>query len=371
MKRKYDYLIVGAGLFGSVFARQATDAGKRVVVIDKRGTIGGNCASELQGGIDVHLYGAHIFHTDSQEVWDYINKFSRFNNFINCPLAYHGGKLYNLPFNMNTFYALWGVKTPAEARAKLEEQRAEYSSIKTPKNLEEQALTLCGRDIYQTLIKGYTEKQWGKSCAQLPPSIITRLPFRYTFDNNYFTDRYQGIPEHGYNALFKRLLQGIEVRLNTDFFKHKTALEAFADTVVYTGRIDEYFNFKLGRLEYRSLKFESQTLDCDDCQGVAVVNYTERGVPYTRVIEHKHFLKTQTKNTVITKEYPAEFTEGAEPYYVINDQKNNALYAKYKTLAADVAAKNNVVFGGRLAEYKYYDMDDVILSALQAFNPYT
>ncbi|MCL2061657.1 MAG: UDP-galactopyranose mutase [Firmicutes bacterium] len=361
--KKYDYVIVGAGLFGSVFAREAVDKGKRVLVIDKRLRTGGNCASEMRDNIDVHLYGAHIFHTDYEDVWAYVNRFTRFNNFINSPVANFKGKLYNLPFNMNTFYALWGVTTPQEAHSKLTAQRAAYAHITDPKNLEEKALTLAGSDVYETLIKGYTEKQWGRKATELPPFIISRLPFRLTFDNNYFTDRFQGIPQDGYAAFFNRLLDGIEIKLNTDFFADRKPLGQLADNLIFTGRVDEYFDFRLGALEYRSLNFVTETLALENFQGVAVVNYTDAETPYTRVIEHKHFrADAKSAQTVVTKEYPAEFVSGAEPYYVINDSKNNALYAEYKKLAD---AEKGVLFGGRLAEYRYYDMDDVILSALQ------
>jgi len=364
-KKPYDYLVVGAGFFGSVFARQATDAGKKVLVIDKRSRIGGNCASRIENNIDVLVYGAHIFHTDFEDVWTYVNRFTKFNNFVNSPLANYNGKMYNLPFNMNTFYALWGVRTPAEALVKLDEQRAEYRHITDPKNLEEKALTLAGKDIYEKLIKGYTEKQWGRKCSELPAFIISRLPFRLTYDNNYFTDRYQGVPEDGYDALFKNLLDGIEVKLNTDFFKEREALSNLAPKTVFTGRVDEYFNFSLGALEYRSLKLDTETLDKENYQGVAVVNYTDAETPYTRIIEHKHFRpRAASPVTVVTREYPAQFTEGAEPYYVINDKRNNDLYAEYKKLA-EQEAERGVIFGGRLAEYRYYDMDDVILSALE------
>ncbi len=364
--KKYDYLIVGSGFFGSVFAREAADKGKKVLVIDKRARIGGNCASETREGIDVHLYGAHIFHTDYENVWNYINRFTRFNNFVNSPVAHFKGKLYNMPFNMNTFYALWGVTTPAEAEARLKAERAAYAHITEPKNLEEKALTLAGKDLYETLVKGYTEKQWGRPATELPPFIINRLPFRLTFDNNYFTDRYQGIPEDGYTAVFGKLLAGIDVKLNVDYFREKAELSRLADKTVYTGGIDAYFGFCLGELEYRSLRFETEVLAQENRQGVAVVNYTDRVTPYTRIIEHKHFRPAhKSPVTVVTKEYPAAFTKGAEPYYVVNDQKNDALYAGYRKLAGD-ERKNGVIFGGRLAEYRYYDMDDVILSALTA-----
>jgi len=359
----YDYLVVGAGLFGCTFAREMFDRGRRVLVIDKRKTIGGNCASAMQYGIDVHLYGAHIFHTNNKRVWDFINRFTDFNNFINSPLANFNGKMYNLPFNLNTFYALWGTKTPKEASIKLEEQRAAYANIKSPKNLEEKALTLVGKDVYETLIKGYTEKQWGRKATELPESIINRLPFRLTYDNNYFNSKYQGIPVDGYNTMFKKMLDGVEVRLEEDFFEDRTKYEGIAKNIVFTGKIDEYFDYCLGELEYRSLRFENEVLELDNYQGNAVVNYTDSVTPYTRIIEHKHFRKNESMDkTVITKEYPANYQKGGEAYYVINDEKNNALAAKYKALAEK---EKNIIFGGRLAEYKYYYMDEVIESALE------
>ena len=367
-KKPYDFVIVGSGFFGSVFARQATDAGKKVLVIDKRDHIGGNCASKLVDGIDIHVYGAHIFHTDYEDVWQYVNCFTRFNNFINTPIANYNGKMYCLPFNMHTFYALWGTTTPEEALKKLEQERAKYSHITEPKNLEEKALTLVGQEIYEKLIKGYTEKQWGRKATELPAFIISRLPFRLNYDNNYFTDRYQGIPENGYDKLFKNLLQGIDVKLNADYFANKDYYASLANRLVFTGRIDEYFDYCCGELEYRSLKFETETLNKQNHQGVAVVNYTENKTPYTRIIEHKHFRASddsfKTDKTVVTKEYPLEFKPGNEPYYVVNDKRNNDLYAKYKELGEKAAKEQGIIFGGRLAEYRYYDMDDVILSAL-------
>ena len=361
----YDYLIVGSGLFGATFARKMVDSGKRVLVIDKRGQIGGNCASKNVEGIDVHLYGAHIFHTDFEDVWQFINRFTKFNNFINTPIANYNGQLFCLPFNMHTFYALWGVKTPQEAEERLAKERAKFLHITEPKNLEEKALTLVGEEIYEILIKGYTEKQWGIKATELPAFIISRLPFRLSFDNNYFLDRYQGIPSDGYNKMFENLLDGIEVKLGVDFFDNRAELIKLAKKVVFTGRIDEYFDYKLGELAYRSLKFETEVLDKKNHQGVAVVNYTDSITPYTRIIEHKHFRASDSSfnidKTVVTKEYPAAFTKGSEPYYVVNDERNNNLANQYRELAK---SEKNVIFGGRLAEYKYYDMDDVIKSSL-------
>ena len=360
---QYDYLIVGAGLFGAVFAREARQAGKKVLVIDKRSHSGGNIYCEQIEGINVHKYGAHIFHTSNQEVWDYVNQFVRFNRYVNSPVANYQGKLYNLPFNMNTFYQLWGVTTPDEAKAKIEEQRAPYKHL-DPQNLEEQALFLGGKDLYETLIKGYTEKQWGRPATQIPAFIIKRLPFRFTFDNNYFNDLYQGIPHGGYNALTDALFDGVEVRTGINYFENKEALDALAKQVLYTGKIDEFFDCKLGKLEYRSLHFESEVFDQENYQGNAVVNYTEQSVPYTRILEHKHFeFGTQAK-TVVTKEYPHEFSKDNEPYYPINDEANNALLAQYKALANEPEYKDKYLFGGRLADYKYYDMDDTIEAAL-------
>ena len=360
---QYDYLIVGAGLFGSVFAHEAAAAGKRCLVIDKRSHIAGNIYTEDVEGIAVHRYGAHIFHTNNKEVWDYVNRFATFNRYTNSPVANYKGELYNLPFNMNTFTKMWGVITPAEAEAKIAEQRAAHYTAE-PKNLEEQAINLVGTDIYEKLIKGYTEKQWGRPCTELPAFIIKRLPVRLTFDNNYFNALYQGIPNEGYTALVANLLDGIEVRLDTDYLADKAALDALADKVVYTGPIDAYFGCKLGALQYRSVRFETETLDTPNYQGNAVINYTDAETPYTRIIEHKHFVFGSTEpgtKTVISREYSAEWKPGDEPYYPVNDAQNGALYAQYKALAD---AESKVLFGGRLGEYKYYDMDRVIESAL-------
>lgn len=359
--KKYDYLIIGAGLFGAVFAHEAKQAGKRCLVIDKRPHCGGNIYCEKINDINVHKYGAHIFHTDNKEVWDYVNQFVTFNRFTNSPLACYEGKLYNLPFNMNTFYQLWGVKTPLEAKEKIEQQRAEYAHIDQPDNLEEQAMKLCGKDIYQTLIKGYTEKQWGRSTKELPAFIIKRLPFRFRYDNNYFNDTYQGIPIGGYNPLIDALLEGTEVRLNTNYFENREEWNDIAENLLFTGCIDEFFDYQCGHLEYRSLHFEHQTLSTEDFQGNAVVNYTERKVPYTRIIEHKHFEFGTQKSTVITYEYPDTYESGKEPYYPINDEHNSQILAQYKKLAAQ---QKNVLFGGRLAQYTYADMDDTIAAAL-------
>ena len=359
---KYDYLVVGAGLSGAVFAHEARQAGKRVLVIDKRAHRGGNVYCEETEGIRVHKYGAHIFHTDNKEVWDYVNRLAEFNRYTNSPLARYGDKLYNLPFNMNTFYQLWGVKTPAEAKAKIAEERAAYAHIKEPANLEEQALTLCGKDIYTRLIKGYTEKQWGRAATELPAFIIKRVPFRFTFDNNYFNDAYQGIPKGGYNVLVDALLEGIEVRLDADYFKNREAWDAMANKVFFTGCIDEFFGYRCGRLEYRSLRFEHRRLDVEDFQGNAVVNYTAGDVPYTRVIEHKHFEYGTQPTTVVTYEYPDTFAPGKEPYYPVNDSRNSEMYAQYRELAA---RQDKVLFGGRLAQYTYADMDDTVAAALE------
>lgn len=360
--KQYDYLIVGAGLYGAVFACEAKKAGKRCLVIDKRGHAGGNIYCEHVGDIHVHKYGAHIFHTSNKEVWDYVNNLVEFNRFTNSPLACYKGKLYNLPFNMNTFYQLWGVKTPAEAKAKIEEQRGEYAHIMEPANLEEQALTLCGKDIYHCLIKGYTEKQWGRPATELPAFIIKRLPFRFVFDNNYFNDLYQGIPEGGYNALIEKLLDGIEVRLDTNYFADRAELDQLADKILFTGCIDEFFDYQCGHLEYRSLRFEHKHLDQSDFQGNAVVNYTEREVPYTRIIEHKHFEFGTQPDTVITYEYPDNFEPGKEPYYPINDERNSLIYKQYQQLAGQ---RPDVLFGGRLGQYVYADMDDTVAAVLQ------
>lgn len=356
---KYDYLIVGSGLFGAVCANELKKTGNKILVIDRRPHVGGNIYTEDIDGIQVHKYGAHIFHTNDKEVWDYVNNLVEFNRFTNSPLANYKGELFNLPFNMNTFYQLWKVKTPDEAFKIIQSQREQMAN-REPQNLEEQAIALVGRDIYEKLIKGYTEKQWGRSCKKLPSFIIRRLPVRYTFDNNYFSDKYQGIPIGGYTKLIEKMLSGVEVRLNEDFLKNKESLLALAKKVIYTGPIDEYYGNVLGKLEYRSLEFESVKLDTPNYQGNAVVNYTETTVPYTRIIEHKHFDYFESNSTVITKEYPKEWEIGDEPYYPINDDTNMELFKKYRALAK----KENVIFGGRLAEYKYYDMHQVIRSAL-------
>ena len=360
--KKYDYLIVGSGLFGAIFAHEAKIEGKRCLVIEKRNHIGGNIYCEEVEGINVHKYGAHIFHTNNKEVWDYVNNFVEFNNYINSPVANYKGELYNLPFNMNTFYQLWKVKTPSEAKIKIEEQLKE-AHIDEPKNLEEQAIKLIGKDVYEKLVKGYTEKQWGKKATELPAFIIKRLPVRFTFDNNYFNDRYQGIPIGGYNVIIEKLLEGIEVKLDTDFFSNRKYFEEVAEKVVFTGMIDEFYEYKFGELEYRSLRFEDEILDEENHQGNAVINYTEYEIPYTRIIEHKHFEYGNQPKTVITKEYPALWERGKEPYYPINNDKNNQIYLKYKELADK---ESNIIFGGRLAEYKYYDMHHVIERALQS-----
>ena len=358
---KYDYLIVGAGPFGATFAYEANKRGKKVLVIDKRDHVGGNMYCENIEGINVHKYGAHIFHTSNKKVWDYVNQFCTFNNYINSPIANYKGEIYNLPFNMNTFNKLWGVVTPSEAKAKIDEQIKE-SGITEPKNLEEQAISLVGKDIYEKLIKGYTEKQWGRRCTELPAFIIKRLPVRYTYDNNYFNDKYQGIPEGGYNVIFDKLLEGIDVELNVDFFDKKRELLQKADKIVFTGMIDQYFDYQYGVLEYRSLRFEHETLDEENHQGNAVVNYNEREVPYTRIIEHKHFEFGKQPKTVITREYPAEWKQGDEPYYPVNNEKNAEIFKKYQELAQK---EENVIFGGRLADYKYYDMHNVMERALE------
>ena len=357
---QYDYLIVGAGLYGAVFAHELTKRGKRVLVIDRRDHIAGNIYTREIEGINVHEYGAHIFHTSDREVWDYVNRFAEFNHYVNCPVAVYKDELYNLPFNMNTFSKMWGVRTPAQAKAKIAEQVAELH-ITEPKNLEEQALSLVGTDVYTKLIKGYTEKQWGRDCRELPAFIIKRLPCRFTYDNNYFSDRFQGIPMGGYTKMVARMLEGVEVRLGVDYFDLIKAEPEIADTVVYTGCIDEFFGYQLGALQYRSVRFETEVLDEENYQGNAVVNYTEREVPYTRIIEHKHFEFGQQEKTVISREYSAEWRPGLEPYYPVNDEKNSALYAAYKKLAD---AQGNVIFGGRLGQYRYYDMDKVIRAAL-------
>ena len=357
---KYDYLIVGAGLFGAVFAHEATKRGKRCLVVEKRGHIAGNVYTEEVEGIQVHKYGAHIFHTSNEEVWQYVHRFASFNHFINSPVANYKGRLYNLPFNMNTFYQMWGVKTPTEAAQKIEAQR-KTAGITEPKNLEEQAISLVGEDIYRILIKGYTEKQWGRNCRDLPASIIRRLPVRFTFDNNYFRDRFQGIPEEGYTSMVEKMLEGIEVLLNTDFLKQKDEFEAVADKVIFTGPIDAYFDYVHGALNYRSVRFETEILPISNYQGVAVVNYNEREVPFTRIIEHKHFAFGTQEKTVISREYPSEWQLGVEPYYPVNDAQNTALYERYKALADQ---QDKVRFAGRLGQYKYFDMDKVIAEAL-------
>ena len=356
---KYDYLIVGAGLFGAVCAHELNKKGKKVLVIDKRDHIGGNVYTEDNNGIQVHKYGAHIFHTNDKVLWDYVNSFVEFNRYTNSPLANYKGELYNLPFNMNTFYQLWKTKTPNEAKEVIRVQRQEMDG-KTPTNLEEQAISLVGRDIYEKLIKGYTEKQWGRDCKELPAFIINRLPVRFTYDNNYFSDRYQGIPIGGYTHLVSKMLANVEVKLSTNFLDDREYYSSLADQVIYTGPIDEYFDNCFGKLEYRSLKFEHEVINEDNYQGNAVVNFTERDIPYTRIIEHKHFDSVETNHTVITKEYPSEWKVGDEPYYPVNDEKNMKLFKKYR----DLAKKENIIFGGRLAEYKYYDMHQVIKSAL-------
>lgn len=373
--KKYDYLIVGSGLFGAVFAHMATKSGKTCLVIDKRPQLGGNIYCENRHGINVHVYGAHIFHTSNKQVWDFVNSLVPFNRYTNCPVAEYEGKRYNLPFNMNTFYQMWGVTTPAEAQAKIDEQKQEVAAamaeqgITEPRNLEEQALSLVGRDIYEKLIKGYTEKQWGRPCTELPAFIIRRLPVRMVYDNNYFNDAYQGIPIGGYNKLTEALLEGIECRVNEDFFARREYWESVADKIVFTGKIDEFYGYRFGKLEYRTVSFEHEELETPNHQGCAVVNYTERHIPFTRIIEHKHFedfgdAVYAKPVTVISREYSTEWTEGSEPFYPVNDEANSALYQQYKTLAD---AESNVIFGGRLAEYKYYDMAPVIEQALKYF----
>ncbi len=357
---KYDYLIVGAGLFGSVFAYEAKSRGKKCLVIDRRDHIGGNTYCDQFDGIIVHRYGPHIFHTNSDKIWKFVNQFASFNNYINSPLAYYKGRLYNLPFNMHTFYQIWGCKTPVDAKNKIDQETQHYRS-KTPNNLEEQALSLVGKDIYEMLIRGYTTKQWGRDPKELPASIIKRIPLRLTFNNNYYQHRYQGIPIGGYNVITESLLKDIEVRLSVDFFSHRYELESLASKIIFTGKIDEFYDYRFGMLEYRSLRFEHEKLDMSDYQGNAVVNYTDLHPSYTRIIEHKHFEFGRQDHTVITKEYPQSYSEEREPFYPINDPKNNSLYKKYKELSF---TDDHVIFGGRLAEYRYYDMDQVIGSAL-------
>ena len=355
----YDYLIVGAGFFGAVFAHEAQKRGKRCLVVERRGHIGGNCYTADVESIHVHRYGAHIFHTSDRQIWTYINQFCTFNNYVNSPIANYRGEIYNMPFNMNTFSRLWNISTPAEAKAIIDAQRADAPA--QPQNLEEQAISLVGRDIYEKLVKGYTEKQWGRPCTELPAFIIRRLPVRFRYDNNYFNDRYQGIPEGGYTPIFEKLLDGIDVRLNCDYFDHKDELRAQCRKVIFTGPIDRYFDYCYGPLQFRSLRFESEVLDMENYQGNAVVNYTDRETPYTRVIEHKHFEFGTQPKTVITREYPMDWHPGDEPYYTVNDEKNDQLYQRYAALAE---REPDVLFGGRLGEYKYYDMDKVIASAL-------
>ena len=358
---KYDYLIVGAGLFGAVFAREITDQGKKCLVIEKRDHIAGNIYTEEVDGIHVHRYGAHIFHTSDKKIWQYVNRYTEFNQYINSPVAVYGDELYNLPFNMNTFSKMWGIKTPAEAKAIIDKQIME-AGIGEPANLEEQAIRLVGTDVYEKLIKGYTQKQWGRKCTELPAFIIKRLPLRFTYDNNYFNDRYQGIPIGGYTAIVEKMLEGAEVRTGVDFFEFRKENPDIAEKIIFTGMIDEYFGYRLGALEYRSVRFETEVLDCENYQGNAVVNYTEREVPYTRIIEHKHFEFGRQEKTVISREYSSEWSVGMEPYYPVNDEKNTALYQAYRELAEK---EENVIFGGRLGDYKYYDMDKVVAAALE------
>lgn len=363
---KYDYLVVGSGLYGAIFAHEAKKKGKNVLVVDKRSNVGGNISTENVEGINVHKYGAHIFHTNNTKVWNYITQFAEFNRFTNSPIANYKGEIYSLPFNMYTFNKMWGVVTPEEAKAKIEEQRKEI--IREPQNLEEQAISLVGRDIFEKLVKGYTEKQWGRDCKDLPAFIIKRLPVRFTFDNNYFNALYQGVPVGGYTKLIENILKGIDVRLNTDYLEHKEELDALANRVVYTGSVDAYFGYKLGELEYRSVRFDTELLDIPNFQGNAAVNYTDCETPWTRIIEHKWFEfgkdvdGNDISKTVISREYSSEWKPGDEPYYPVNDEKNNRLYAQYKALAD---AEENIIFGGRLGEYKYYDMDATIAAVLE------
>ena len=370
---KYDYLIVGSGLFGATFAYKAKQAGKKCLVIDKRPQLGGNVYCQETEGIHVHQYGAHIFHTANKAIWDFVNSLVPFNRYTNCPVANYKGELYNLPFNMNTFYQMWGVHTPEEAQAKISRQRAEVATMlggSEPRNLEEQALMLVGKDIYEKLIKSYTEKQWGRPCTELPAFIIRRLPLRFIFDNNYFNDPYQGIPIGGYNALIEKLLEGIETRVNCDYFVHREELDGIADKIVYTGPIDQFYDYRFGKLQYRTVRFETETMDTPNYQGNAVVNYTDRETPYTRIIEHKHFESFgqavyDNPKTVISREFSTEWQPGMEPYYPVNDERNATLYAQYKALADE---ETRVLFGGRLAEYKYYDMSPTIEQALLLFS---
>lgn len=358
---KFDYLIVGAGLYGAVFAKEAREKGKKCLIVEKRDHIAGNIYCEEISGIQVHKYGAHIFHTSDKAVWEYVNRFAEFNHYINSPVARYKGELYNLPFNMNTFSRMWGIATPKEAQDIIAAQIADLH-IAEPKNLEEQALSLVGRDVYEKLIKGYTEKQWGRDCKDLPAFIIKRLPLRFTYDNNYFNDRYQGIPIGGYTKLVEKLLEGTEVRLNTDYLEHREELDSLAGKIIYTGMIDRFYDYSLGVLEYRSVRFETEELPMENYQGNAVVNYTEREIPYTRIIEHKHFEFGTQPTTVISREYSSEWKRGDEPYYPVNNEKNNALYEQYRKLADK---EGKVIFGGRLGGYRYYDMDKVIAAALE------
>ena len=361
--KKYDYLLVGAGLYSATFAYLATKAGKRCLVIEKRNHIGGNVYCENVEGIHVHKYGAHIFHTSNRKVWDFVNSMVEFNRYTNSPVANYKGQMYNMPFNMNTFSKMWNISTPAEAKEIIEKQRSAVTG--EPRNLEEQAISLVGTDIYEKLVKGYTEKQWGRDCKDLPAFIIKRLPVRFTYDNNYFNDRYQGIPIGGYNVLIDQLFEGCDIELGVDYLDHREHYNALADKIVFTGPIDAYFDFCLGHLEYRSLRFETELLDMDNYQGVAVVNYTDAETPYTRIIEHKHFEFGTQDKTVITREYPVAWEAGMEPYYTVNDPRNQSLYAQYAQLAEKESV--NVIFGGRLGEYKYYDMDKVIEAAMLRF----
>ena len=365
--KKYDYLLVGAGLYSAVFAYLATKNGKHCLVIEKRNHIGGNLYCENIEGINVHKYGAHIFHTSNRKVWDFVNGLIEFNRYTNTPVANYKGEIYNLPFNMNTFSKMWNISTPDEARAIIEKQRGNISGV--PQNLEEQAISLVGTDIYNKLVKGYTEKQWGRDCKDLPAFIIKRLPVRYTYDNNYFNDLYQGIPIGGYNVLIEKLFDGCDIEIGTDYLENRKHYNAVARKIVFTGPIDSYFDYCLGKLEYRSLRFETETLETDNYQGVAVVNYTDHETPYTRIIEHKHFEFGTQEKTVITREYPVTWSEGMEPYYTVNDERNQSLYDKYTRLAKKELEENgvNVIFGGRLGEYKYYDMDKVIEAAILRF----
>ena len=359
--KKYDYLLVGAGLYSGVFAYLAAQAGKKCLVIEKRDHIGGNIYCEQTEGINVHKYGAHIFHTSNRKVWDFVNNLVEFNRYTNSPIANYKGEIYNMPFNMNTFSKMWGISTPEQAKAIIDSQRKAVTG--EPQNLEEQAISLVGTDIYQKLVKGYTEKQWGRDCKELPAFIIKRLPVRYTYDNNYFNDLYQGIPIGGYNVLIEKLFAGCDLETGVDYLEHREKYDALAEKVIFTGPIDAYFGYKLGKLQYRTVRFETEVLDTDNYQGVAVVNFTEREIPYTRIIEHKHFEFGTQPKTVISREYPSEWIEGMEPYYPVNDEKNQALYRQY----AELAKNENVIFGGRLGEYKYYDMDKVIEAAMNAF----